>query len=273
MGSHLVDELKKTKTVIEINKKTADLNDWGDLKSFSCNDIDIIYHLAAKTDIFESKTNPLDTLRNNIISTLNILEFCRLKRIKLIFISSYLYGNPIILPTNENEPLHPNNPYSYSKFICENLCRCYFTNYNVSCIILRPFNIYGEGQSEKTFSIPTIIRQLFSGKVVIENIQEKRDYIHIDDVVTALLKAGDYSKKEFDVFNIGTGKCYSLLDIINQLITISGREAEIIINNKYQGAVATTLADISKTEKELEWNPKIDIITGLSKMLDYYEKH
>jgi len=103
---------------------------------------------------------PREMYEVNVLGTLNILELCRLHVIpRIVFASSYVYGQPSYLPIDEAHPVNPNNPYGRSKVFGEGLCRAYYEDCGVSCIVLRSFNLYGEGQREH-FLIPSILRQL-----------------------------------------------------------------------------------------------------------------
>ena len=117
-------------------------------------------HLAAKTFVPNSFKNPEIIYRENYLSMINILEYCRLNSIKkLIFLSSYVYGKPDYLPIDEKHKTHIENPYGRSKLHCESLCNSYAQDYGLDIIVLRPFNIFGNGQN-KEFLFPTIINQL-----------------------------------------------------------------------------------------------------------------
>ena len=126
-----------------------------------------------------------------------------------------VYGQPHYIPIDEEHPLQPTNPYARSKILGEELCRAYNTDFGVKCIILRPFNIYGVGQG-KDFLIPSIIAQLRYGKIELKDPAPKRDFIYILYVIYAYIKAGEFSG-DFDVFNIGYGKSYSVKEITKKI--------------------------------------------------------
>jgi len=273
IGKHLVRVLEQENeifTLSPIRSQRIDVTDFESLKSLPIKEIDIVFHLAAHTDIEDSLRDPRRTVFNNCVSTLNILELCRLFEMKLIYMSSYLYGKPQYLPTDESHPLSPTNPYALSKMIAETMCNYYIDNYNIKCITLRPFNVYGIGQPEKKYSVVGIIKQIGKGEVEIENEMEKRDYIYVSDVVDALIKAGHCVERISDVFNIGTGNSYTLPELVTLLLKISGKNPKLTIGRKFSSYIPETRADIGKAEKELDWHPKIDIFTGMKKLWDYY---
>jgi UDP-glucose 4-epimerase len=235
---------------------------------YTIRDIDIVYHLAAITSVPFSFENPRETYDVNVLGTLNILELCRsCNADKIVFASSYVYGQPQYLPIDEKHPLQPTNPYARSKILGEELCRAYNTDFGVKCIILRPFNIYGVGQG-KNFLIPSIIAQLRYGKIELKDPTPKRDFIYISDVIDAYIKAGEFNG-DFEVFNIGYGKSYSVKEIVDKIIHLYGKDVKV----KYSGErrkneIMDTVADIKKAKEKLDWKPGVEIDNGLSNLLN-----
>ena len=120
--------------------------------------VDLIVHLAAKSYVPKSFTEPGEFYKNNILSTINILEKARKDSAKVIFISTYVYGRPLYLPIDELHAISPLNPYTQTKVSCEELCKAYQRDFDVPVVVLRPFNIYGPKQTSNFF-IPTIFSQ------------------------------------------------------------------------------------------------------------------
>ena len=268
VGRHLVEELKRQDvevvTLTDQKGNRIDVRDWQKIKEI--DDIDMVYHLAAVTYVPFSFENPKETYDVNVLGTLNILELCRLRDVeKIVFLSSYVYGQPQYLPIDENHPLQPTNPYARSKVLGENLCKAYYEDYYLKCVILRPFNIYGEGQSNN-FLIPFILKQLVNGKIELNDPEPKRDFIYIKDAVNAYIKAGAFDK-DFEIFNIGYGKSYSVNEIVNKLIKIYGKDVKVDYKNeRRKKEIMDTIADIKKAKLKLCWNPKVSIDEGLKAM-------
>ena len=236
--------------------------------------IDIVYHLAAITSVPFSFENPGETYDVNVLGTLNILELCRLCNAeKIVFASSYVYGQPQYLPIDEKHPLQPTNPYARSKILGEELCRAYNTDFGLKCIILRPFNIYGVGQG-KNFLIPSIIAQLRYGKIELKDPEPKRDFIYISDIIEAYIKVGEF-KGNFEVFNIGYGKSYSVKEITEKIVQLYGKDVKINYKNeRRKNEIMDTVADIRKAKEKLGWKPNVDIDAGLKSMLgEWYKAH
>lgn len=239
-------------------------------KNTGAGDVDIVFHLAAKMFIPAAWENPEETFRINLNGTLNMLEFCRKTDIKqFVFASSYIYGEPEYLPIDENHPVKPNNPYAHSKYIAEELCRSYHKDYGLQCVVIRPFNIYGPGQSQN-FLIPEIISQLPGGRINLKDPSPKRDYLYLTDMIKAYESTVDLGSRDFEIFNIGSGKSYSVKELAELILTLSGSKAELVFSNeKRHGEIKETIADTYYARKKLHWVPKVGIDDGLKAMLEH----
>ena len=271
VGSHLVEELKRHNveviTLTDQKGRRIDVSDWQKIKEIT--DIDRVYHLAAKTYVPFSFENPRETYEVNVLGTLNILELCRLRDVeKIVFVSSYVYGQPRYLPIDEKHPVQPTNPYMRSKILGEELCRAYNNDFGLKCIILRPFNIYGEGQSDD-FLIPSILKQLVNGKIELRDSEPRRDFLYIKDTIEAYVRAGGYSGSDFEIFNIGSGVSYSVDEIVRKVINISGQKVAVNYQDKRRkNEIMNVVADIRKAREKLRWMPKISIEGGLNATIE-----
>ena len=265
VGSHLAPRLEEEGAeVIPIDiSKGIDITDWEQVKDY--HDIDIIYHLAAKTYIPATVKDPKETYLVNLGGTLNMLELGRKNKVRrFIFASSYVYGPPQYLPIDENHPINPANPYNRSKALGEELCRAYSQDYGLKCVIVRAFNIYGEGQGDN-FLIPTILRQISAGKIELNDPEPRRDLLYVKDAVEAYVKAADYSGSDFEVFNVGLGKSYSVDEIVRKIFAVIGREVKVhYLQQRRKNEIMNTVADITKTKEKLGWEPKFDLEEGLA---------
>lgn len=270
IGGYLCNRLKQTEheLVFADIANNIDICDWEQVKHF--NDIDVIIHLANLSFVPASYENPKRFYETNYLSTLNMLELCRLYGAKLIYFSSYMYGHPEYQPIDENHPIQAFNPYSQTKVICESLCEGYNRDFKVTITIFRPFNIYGKGQ-HPDFLIPSIINQAKNGKIVIKDDRPKRDYIHVEDIIEAIIKAIDVQSQDNQItkYNLGTGRSYSVKEIVEIVSSFFDTEIEYICMHEIrQNDVLDTIADISKISNELKWKPNISIEEGLKKMLN-----
>jgi nucleoside-diphosphate-sugar epimerase len=267
VGRALISSLPSDLYDVSQIKSSQDL-DLCDLRTVvDLPNADIIVHLASKSYVPDSFTNPEKFYRNNFLSTLNLLEKAKKNNSKFIFVSTYVYGRPSYLPIDENHPTSPLNPYTQSKLICEELCNSYARDFGIDVIIIRPFNIYGPGQNS-SFLIPTILNQLKLKEINLNDPRPKRDYVHVDDFVNAIRIIIDKGFNGYNIFNIGTGKSYSISDIMN--IIIAENKHKIFV--KYseierKGEVLETIANINKFSNHFGWSPKIEFKDGIKNML------
>lgn len=267
IGSRLCDSLRALgHDIIEIDLALGhNVEDWKSFKNIS--KFDYLVHLAAKLFVPESFDKPRSFYQTNIMGTLNAIESCRINDAKLIFFSSYAYGAPEYLPIDENHPVKSFNPYSRSKIMGEDICKSYFADFGVKSIVFRPFNIYGPNQDNR-FLIPSIIEQANAGRIMLKDNRPKRDYIFIDDIISAVIKALDYEPKGSDTFNLGSGESYSVEEVVNKVINTLGEKVEVNYLNEYRpNEVLDTVAEVSKADKLLKWKPLIDIDEGIKLMV------
>ena len=169
--------------------------------------MDTVYHLAAVTDRQMFVENACEAYDVNVCGTLAVLHYCRKVGATCVMTStSGVYnGSSESENLSESDEINPSNPYSLSKWLAEEVCKYESENMGVRTIILRLFNVFGYGQ-DSSFLIPYIVNCLIAGeKMNLRMPEATRDFVYIDDVVEALLKAGQIRDTYFDVFNIGSG--------------------------------------------------------------------
>ena len=145
--------------------------------------VNAIVYLAAKISILDSFGEPHKACFTNVIGTLNVLEFVRIRNIKkLIYASTYVYGEPQYLPIDEKHIVNPHSPYNTSKLIAEKICQSYSQHFNINIVTLRPFNAYGPDSRDRSL-IPSIISQIKrDGKVKLSGKEIKRDFLFVTDL-------------------------------------------------------------------------------------------
>lgn len=232
---------------------------------------DYLIHLAGRSFVPLSWSDPSGFIQVNLMGTIAALDYCRKYNAKLIFLSSYLYGNPPSLPIAEDCPTIASNPYGLSKKLAEDACDFYSGSYGVPATILRPFNVYGPGQNEN-FLIPSIIQQVLSAdNVTVKDLEPKRDYIYIDDLISAILKSLN-NVNGLNIFNVGSGISYSVADLIRTVQQIKQSNLPVVSGNeRRKDEIMDTIADISKAKRELGWEPQWSLEQGIKKMLKNYE--
>ena len=270
IGKALVSRLKKDVENSELISWTGehDISDVSIIEEITRLSPDVIIIAAGKSFVPESWTSPLEFYRVNLQGTLHIAEAARVTKAKIVFLSTFVYGEPYRLPIKETNSVKPFNPYASSKFIAEQVLKDYSRHFNVQVNVLRVFNVYGTGQ-RSDFLIPMLIEQyLTKGSITVKDLKPKRDYVHIDDLVSAIISA-TLSFDGFQVYNVASGKSYSVQEVIDIICTAGGKTAAVVNENiSRTNEVMDTCADISKIKAKLNWEPGISFETGIRKLLE-----
>ena len=260
-----------------------DLLDKPALKNlFNSNNFKAVMHFAGLKAVGESVTQPMRYYRNNLLSTMNLLEVMgETDTTHLVFSSSAtVYGLPEMLPLTENAKTGPTNPYGKTKWMIEHMLEDFAaTRADASIACLRYFNPVGAHESgeigEDPQDIPNnlmpYVSQVAIGRrekvSVYGNDYDTvdgtgvRDYIHVVDLVRGHLKALDFLEQTtgFHVFNLGTGRGYSVLEMIRAFEQASGCQIPYEVTSRRSGDVATCYADASKANRELGWRADLDV--------------
>lgn len=227
-----------------------------------------VFHLAGKTFVPDSWDDPQAFCQTNVLGTVNALEFCRKNCIPMTYVSAYVYGHPDTLPIGENSSIRPSNPYALTKRLAEEFCEFYASAYDLPVTTIRPFNVYGIGQAE-IFLIPEIISQVLDtgDKILVKDLAPKRDYVYLEDLLTALLATLD-SLKGYNVYNVGSGNSLSVKEVIDVIQDVAGTCKEIICDNEVRSnELMDVVADISKAGKELGWHPEYSFRAGIENII------
>lgn len=264
IGKKIVKKLDKSIIITDSdNSERIDLQNREQVMKLDT--ADLVIHLGGKTPQDELKWS--EYFDNNVIGTLNVLEYCIQKKVKkMIYVSSYVYGNPKYCPVDENHPVNPHNAYTESKYIGERLCEFYCRRSDLNLIILRPFNIFGESMREG-FLITNLINSVKTGKkVTIVNKNSRRDFLHVDDFADLIVKLTDYDFK-FEIFNVGAGESYSFEDIIKKIEIMASQKINVNYEENKEIFIDEITSDISKIKDKINWQPKIKFNEGLEKIL------
>lgn len=243
---------------------------------FASEKIQTVIHLASFKSVCESVNEPLKYYNNNIRGLLSLLNVMINNNVKnLIFSSSAaVYEPPLTEPLTENSPTNAKSPYANSKLISEQILEDVSKTGKIKVISLRYFNPVGAHKSGLIGDDPTcpngnlfpIIMDVYNGnKKHLEVFGNDyptddgtaiRDYIHISDLANGHIKAIDYfnANFNFEIFNLGTGTGYSVLQIIDKFIKISGKDFPYIISSRRHGDVHTLYTDPTKAKNLLSWS-------------------
>jgi len=298
IGSHLTEHLVElganVKTFVRYNSR----NDWGmlellpeeklsqievitgDLKDadavrHAAKDVDIIFHLGSLIAIPYSYIHPRETIETNILGALNVLTAAKENNVeKVIHTStSEVYGTARYVPIDENHPLQGQSPYSASKIGADKIAESFYRSFNLPVAIIRPFNTYGPRQSARAV-IPTIITQaLAKEKIFLGSLHPTRDYTYVKDVVEGFIKVAESPKSVGEVINIGSNFEVSIGDLANKIISLIGKNAEIVTDpvrvRPQDSEVERLWCDNTKAKRLLGWEPKTSLDEGIKKTIDW----
>jgi len=245
---------------------------------------DLVVHLAAQAGVRYSLENPNSYVQNNIVGFFNILEICKNFNIeKLIFASSSsVYGNSNKNKFDENDPVdNPLNMYSASKKSNELMAYTYSNLYNVPCIGLRFFTVYGPwGRPDMAYFKFT---KNIINDVPIEvygNGEMSRDFTYIDDIVHGILELVNIDNKKlftdnvpFEILNLGNDSPVELNEFISIIEKTIGKKAIKKILEIQPGDVIRTSANLRKIQSKINFFPKTKIEAGLPKFIEWYNSY
>lgn len=268
IGRRLVARLRAGTAMHEVAVAGREHGDIADRSMWSAQpDADVVVHLAGKTFVPESWADPSGFLASNVQGTVGALTYCMERKARLIFVSSYLYGVPAALPIAETATIQATNPYALSKQMAEEACRFYSVLFEVDVTVLRVFNIYGSGQDTR-FLIPSIIEQVIEGVTVkVKDLEPKRDYVYVDDVIDALLCAIERPQR-FAAINVASGTSHSVAEVIRIIQRIAGTDLPVqSAEVRRDPEVMDTRADVTQARLLLDWRPRWSLEEGCAAML------
>lgn len=255
----IVDNLSSGK-IENLASRATFLNQDIEEKKFwdKLNKFDYVFHLAAFARISPSVHNPTLSHNTNLNGTLNVLEYCRLNKAKLIFSSSSSIYSDEKLPTTEDSSIDLDSPYTLHKFCAEKYIELYHKLYGLDHTILRYFSVFGPRQLSDNIQgsvVGILLKQKSEGApfTITNDGEQRRDFVHVKDVARANIMAMDWPPC---VVNIGTGKNYS----INELVAKLGGEIKNIGPRLHE--TRATLADNSKA-RSLGWMHTVDIMDDI----------
>ncbi len=261
---------------------------------FKTHDIGAVLHFASLIRVGESFLNPRKYYRHNLVTSLNLLEAMVEADVRVFVFSSSasVYGEPREVPIPESHPRNPINPYGQTKHFIEKVLEDYGRAYGLGSIALRYFNAagadpdgsLGELHEPETHLIPNILLSLHGRKPAFElygtdfptpDGSAIRDYIHVTDLAAAhvlalkkLLASG-----KSDAFNLGTGRGYSVLEVMRKAEDITGLKLPTVLRPRRRGDVPILLASKEKAERELGWKlPHSSLETIISTAWNWHSR-
>ena len=242
------------------------------------NNVDIVFHLAAKNCISDCQLDPVKTTRINVEGTVNVFEAGKQAAVKKIVYaeSSAIYEGSSFFPTPEEDE-NPESFYAVSKMAGKLFADAYNRFSKLSLIALRYFNVYGPKQDYRR-SIPPLMCALIikllkaEQPVIFGNGEKRRDFVYVDDVnrFHELLITNPNIKN--NTINIGYGKNYSVLEVFKVISKLLNSHIEPVYKPDLPGEAFQNLADISRA-KDIGWEPQVNLEAGLKLSIDYIQKN
>ncbi|MBX7250649.1 MAG: NAD-dependent epimerase/dehydratase family protein [Candidatus Promineofilum sp.] len=233
-------------------------------------EVDCVYHLAARVSVPQSLLYPREYARVNVGGTVALMEAMRDTGVgRVVFTSSgAVYGRQPRQPVREDDPPHPDSPYAVSKWAAEQYVSTIGELWGLETVALRIFNAYGPGQALPVSHAPVVPRflqaALTGGSLVVYGDgRQTRDYVYVDDVVNALVAAATATGLNRQVVNIGSGRETSVAELIAHVERATGRRANVITHGEKSGGVPRLAADIGRARTLLSFRPKTSLADGL----------
>jgi UDP-glucose 4-epimerase len=238
-------------------------------------EVDCVYHLAARVLVAESVLYPREYNAVNVGGTVSLMEAMRdvgVRRVVLVS-SGAVYGDQGDQPLDEDASPNPHSPYAVSKLSAEYYVRTIGDLWAIETVSLRVFNAYGPGQNLPPSHppvIPNFIRQAVRGGtlVVHSDGNQTRDYVFVEDVVNAMVAASTAQEVNRLVLNVGSGAETSVRELANQVLKVTNSNAEVMYNPRTDPGVSRMCASLALAKERLGYQPRISLAEGLRLTLE-----
>lgn len=253
----------------DVHFTRGDLNDRPKLWTL-LQDVDVVYHLAARVSVPESILYPRDYNNANVGGTVALMEAMRDVGVRRVVLASSgaVYGDQREQPLKESMTPNPRSPYAVSKLAAEYYVRTIGNLWGIETVSLRIFNAYGPGQhlpASHPPVVPHYLKQAQRGGTLVVHGDgtQTRDFVYVDDVISGLVAAATAPNVDGMVINIGSGKETSINELIRCVQEVAGSNAEVIHNPKTSGGVSRLCADLTRASQKLNYRPSISLVDGL----------
>ncbi len=238
-------------------------------------EVDCVYHLAARVSVPESILYPREYNATNVGGTVSLMEAMRdvgVRRVVLIS-SGAVYGDQPQQPLRENTPPNPRSPYAVSKLAAEYYVRTIGDLWGIETVCLRVFNAYGPGQRlppSHPPAIPSFLRQAMRGGSLVLHGEgsQTRDYVFVDDTVSAMIAASTAPNINHLVINVGSGIETKTRDLVRLVMEVTGTKIDVITNTRTDPGVSRMCADLSLAREKLGYQPHFSLADGLRLTLE-----
>ena len=258
----------------DVHFTRGDVNDRPKLWTL-LQEVDCVYHLAARVSVPESILYPREYNATNVGGTVSLMEAMRDVGVRrVVFISSgAVYGDQGEQPLKESAAPNPRSPYAVSKLAAEFYVRTIGRLWGIDSVSLRVFNAYGPGQHLPVSHppvIPNYLRQALRGGTLVMHGDgaQTRDYVYVDDVVSAMIAAATAPGIDQMVINIGSGQETSVRDLVRLVLETTGSRAEVLSNPRHDPGVSRMCADLGLGRDKLGYQPHFTLAEGLRLTLE-----
>jgi UDP-glucose 4-epimerase len=237
---------------------------------------EVIFHLAAQVDLRASVTDPQFDARNNVLGTINLCEASRRMGVrKIVYAASggSRYGAPTRLPVDESTPVGPLSPYAVAKLAGELYLGAYAGMYGLAPICLALANVYGPRQNPNGEAgvIALFGGALIDGRplTVYGDGTAARDYVYVDDVVDAFVRAGEAPLSVSGTYNIGTGRQTTVTEVHRMISSVLDESPAPRYAPARTGDLRAIALDATKAQEDLGWKPVVDIAEGIQRTIQW----
>lgn len=237
-------------------------------------DVDCVYHLAARVSVAQSVLYPRDYNDANVGGTVSVMEAMRDAGVRRVVLASSgaIYGALPVQPVGEDMIPSPDSPYAVSKWAAEQYVHTIGHLWGIETVALRIFNAYGPRQSlplSHAPVVPRFLRQALDGGslVLFGDGNQTRDFIYVSDVVAALVAAAQATDIDREVINIGSGEETTIGHLADLVEKVTGRRINRVRNTAKTGGVQRLVANIGRARRLLNWEPKVTLVQGLTQTL------
>lgn len=241
--------------------------------------VDCVYHLAARVSVAQSLLYPRDYNIVNVGGTVSLMEAMRDAGVRRVVLASSgaVYGQQERQPVAEAIIPRPDSPYAVSKLAAEQYVHTIGELWGIETVALRIFNAYGPRQplpASHAPVVPRFLRQALTGGsiVVYDDGRQTRDFIYVDDVVAALIRAATAGEVNRQVINVGSGVETSVIDLVYHIERLLDAPINVILNREKAGGVRRLVADISQARRLLAFTPRVSLTEGLERTLDFMSR-
>ncbi len=246
------------------------------------SDQEIIFHLAAYSQVLHSIENPSEAFLVNATGTLNLLEEVRKNNSNSIFVfasTDKVYGEPKHLPIDELHTLSAKSPYDASKLAADRLTYSYYTSYGMNCTISRWSNTIGGRDANILRAVPDFVTSLLNNKppTIRRTGEDVRDYMYVTDAIHGIeLLAEEINLTKGQAFNLGTEKPMKLIELCKLILKTMGlgnKFQPTILGKQIPGEIDKQYLSAKKSREVTKWNPEVTLEEGIKKSIEWYSQN